>query len=69
MFAGFWALIADQNSQETPMQAQTIVHAVVRSAETSSRERPSPTVAAAIGLGTLLGLCLAHLMALVTRSA
>jgi len=51
------------------MQTQTIVHAVVRSAETSSRERPSPTVAAAVGLGTLLGLCLAHLMALVTRSA
>jgi uncharacterized protein involved in exopolysaccharide biosynthesis len=51
------------------MQTQTIDHAAVRSAETRSRERQSPTVAAAIGLGALLGLCLAVLMELVTRSA
>ena len=49
------------------MHAQSLVRAVGRLAETRSRERPSQAAAAAMGLGTLLGLSLAHLMALVTR--
>lgn len=49
------------------MQTQSIVHSVGRLAETRSQERPSLTAAAAIGLGMVLGLCLAHLMELVTR--
>ena len=51
------------------MQTRTVDHAIVHSAVTRSRERPSPTVATAIGLGTTIGLCLAYLMELVTRSA
>jgi hypothetical protein len=45
----------------------SIVRAVGRLAETSSQERPSQAAAAGTGIGTLLGLCLAHVTTLLTR--
>jgi ElaB/YqjD/DUF883 family membrane-anchored ribosome-binding protein len=44
-----------------------MVRAVGRIAESRTREHPSQAAAAATGLGLVLGLCLAHLMALMTR--
>lgn len=49
------------------MHPQSIVHAVGRLAESRIQERPSQAAAAAMGLGLLLGLCLAHLMRLMTQ--
>lgn len=51
------------------MPTQSIAQTVDSHAETRSRERPSLPVAAAIGLGTLLGLSLAYVMELATRYA
>ena len=51
------------------MPTQSIAHTVGSQAETRSRERPTLTVAAAIGLGTLLGLSLAYVVELATRYA
>ena len=48
------------------MQTLSIVHAVGRLAESRSREHPSQAAAVAMGLELVLGLCLAHLMALMT---
>ena len=49
------------------MTTQSIVRAAGRLAETRSRERPSQATAAAIGIGVVFGLCLAHLMAWIAR--
>lgn len=48
------------------MNTQSIIHAVGRAAESRTREHPSQAAAVAMGLGLVLGLCLAHLMALMT---
>ena len=47
------------------MHTQSIVHAVGRLAESRTRERPSQAAAAALGLGVLLGLCLARVMEMI----
>ena len=49
------------------MHTQSLVRAVGRLAEIRSRKRPSQAAAAAIGIGVVLGLFLAHLMELMTR--
>ena len=48
------------------MHPQSIFAAVGRSVDSRARERPSQAAAAAMALGVLLGLCLAHVMALMT---
>lgn len=46
--------------------AGELVRAVGLLAESRVRQRPSQVAAAAMGLGLLLGLCLAHVMTLMT---